>query len=84
MPCWKAAAAPSWIPRGRGTINLNSGQYSPLETVVKRAMYRLGVLIGQPPTALERAVEALPLPTLPTLVALAGPKTCCADAPTSA
>ena len=30
----------------------------PLETVVKRAMYRLGVLIGQPPTALEQSCRS--------------------------
>jgi multidrug efflux system outer membrane protein len=37
-------------------------------------MYRLGVLIGQPPTALEAELsEPLPLPTLPTLVALGRP-----------
>jgi outer membrane protein, multidrug efflux system len=46
----------------------------PLETAIKAAMYRLGVLIGQPPTALEPELsEPLPLPTLPTLVALGTP-----------
>jgi multidrug efflux system outer membrane protein len=47
----------------------------PLETAVKRASYRLGVLIGQQPTALEPELsEPLPLPTLPTLVALGRPE----------
>jgi outer membrane protein, multidrug efflux system len=46
----------------------------PLETAIKAAMYRLGVLIGQPPTTLESELsEPLPLPTLPTLVALGTP-----------
>ena len=46
----------------------------PLETAIKAAMYRLGVLIGQRPTALEAELsEPLPLPTLPTLVALGRP-----------
>jgi outer membrane protein, multidrug efflux system len=37
-------------------------------------MYRLGVLIGQPPTVLEPELsKPLPLPTLPTLVALGRP-----------
>jgi multidrug efflux system outer membrane protein len=37
-------------------------------------MYRLGVLIGQPPTALEPELSApMPLPMLPTLVALGRP-----------
>jgi NodT family efflux transporter outer membrane factor (OMF) lipoprotein len=46
----------------------------PLETAIKAAMYRLGVLIGQPPTALEPELSApMPLPMLPTLVALGRP-----------
>jgi multidrug efflux system outer membrane protein len=46
----------------------------PLETAIKAAMYRLGVLIGQPPTVLEPELsKPLPLPTLPTLVALGRP-----------
>jgi multidrug efflux system outer membrane protein len=46
----------------------------PLETAVKQAIYRLGVLIGQQPTALEPELsEPLPLPSLPTLVALGRP-----------
>jgi multidrug efflux pump len=47
----------------------------PLETEVKRAMYRLGVLIGQQPTALEPELsKPQPLPTLPPLVALGRPE----------
>jgi multidrug efflux pump len=47
----------------------------PLETAIKRAIYRLGVLTGQGPTALDAALsEPLPLPALPTLVALGRPE----------
>ena len=47
----------------------------PLETAIKAAMYRLGVLIGQPPTALEPALAApQPLPPLPRRVALGRPE----------
>jgi multidrug efflux system outer membrane protein len=46
----------------------------PLETAIKQAMHRLGVLTGQPPTALEPALsEPVPLPALPTRVALGTP-----------
>jgi multidrug efflux system outer membrane protein len=47
----------------------------PLETAIKAAMYRLGVLIGQPPTALEPELsEPQPLPALPTRIALGRPE----------
>jgi outer membrane protein, multidrug efflux system len=46
----------------------------PLETAIKAAMYRLGVLIGQPPTALEPELSVpQPLPPLPRRVALGRP-----------
>jgi outer membrane protein, multidrug efflux system len=46
----------------------------PLETAIKAAMYRLGVLNGQPPTALEPELSApRPLPALPARVALGKP-----------
>jgi multidrug efflux system outer membrane protein len=45
-----------------------------VETAIKAAMYRLGVLVGQPPTALEAELSApQPLPALPTRVALGRP-----------
>jgi multidrug efflux system outer membrane protein len=60
--------------RAEAQLTSTLASIPPLETVVKRAMYRLGVLIGQPPTALEAELsEPLPLPTLPTLVALGRP-----------
>jgi NodT family efflux transporter outer membrane factor (OMF) lipoprotein len=46
----------------------------PLETAIKQAIYRLGVLIGQQPTMLDAELsKPVPLPTLPTLVALGSP-----------
>jgi multidrug efflux pump len=60
--------------RAEAQLTLTLASIPPLETAMKRAMYRLGVLIGQPPTALEAELsEPLPLPTLPTLVALGRP-----------
>jgi outer membrane protein, multidrug efflux system len=47
----------------------------PLESRIKGAIYRLSVLTGQQPTALERDLsEALPSPSLPTMVALGQPE----------
>jgi multidrug efflux system outer membrane protein len=47
----------------------------PLQTAIKAAMYLLGVLIGQPPTALEPELSAPQLlPALPTRVALGRPE----------
>jgi Outer membrane efflux protein len=46
-----------------------------LETASKAAMYRLGVLIGQPPTTPEPELsEPQPLPALPTHIALGRPE----------
>jgi outer membrane protein, multidrug efflux system len=46
----------------------------PLEAAIKRAIYRLGVLIGQQPATLDAELTApSPLPALPTLVALGSP-----------
>jgi multidrug efflux pump len=47
----------------------------PLETTIKQAIYRLGVLIGQQPTTLDAELsEPVPLPTLPALVGLGRPE----------
>ena len=60
--------------RAEAQLTSTLASIPPLETVIKRAMYRLGVLIGQQPTALELELsKPLPLPTLPTLVALGRP-----------
>ncbi len=61
--------------RAEAQLTSTLASIPPLETAVKRALYRLGVLIGQQPTALEPELsDPLPLPTLPTLVALGRPE----------
>jgi multidrug efflux pump len=60
--------------RAEAQLTSTLASIPPLETAMKRAMYRLGVLIGQLPTTLEAELSApVPLPTLPTLVALGRP-----------
>jgi outer membrane protein, multidrug efflux system len=60
--------------RAEAQLTSTLASIPPLETAVKQAIYRLGVLIGQQPTALELELSApLPLPMLPTLVALGRP-----------
>jgi multidrug efflux system outer membrane protein len=60
--------------RAEAQLQSTLASIPPLETAIKAAMYRLGVLIGQPPTALEPELsEPQPLPTLPTRVALGRP-----------
>jgi multidrug efflux system outer membrane protein len=60
--------------RAEAQLNATLASIPPLETTIKAAMYRLGVLIGGQPTALEPELSApLPLPGLPTLVALGKP-----------
>jgi outer membrane protein, multidrug efflux system len=47
----------------------------PLEATVKRAIYRLSVLIGQQPTTLDTELsKPMPLPALPKLLALGTPE----------
>jgi multidrug efflux pump len=78
------ALAMALLEGGRGTeldtsraeaqLQSTLASIPPLETAIKAAMYRLGVLIGRQPTALEPELSApLPLPGLPTLVALGKP-----------
>jgi multidrug efflux pump len=60
--------------RAEAQLNATLASIPPLETAIKAAMYRLGVLIGRQPTALEPELSApRPLPGLPTLVALGKP-----------
>jgi multidrug efflux pump len=60
--------------RAEAQLTSTLASIPPLETAIKAAMYRLGVLIGQPPTALEPELsKPLPLPALPTFVALGTP-----------
>lgn len=61
--------------RAEAQLQSTLASIPPLETAIKATMYRLGVLIGQPPTALEAELtEPLPLPALPTRVALGRPE----------
>ena len=71
--------------RAEAQLTSTLASIPPLETTVKRAIYRLSVLIGQQPTALDAELsKPMPLPALPNAPgARTGPKTCCDDAPTS-
>ena len=61
--------------RAEAQLNSTLASIPPLETAAKQAMYRLGVLVGQQPSALEPELsEPEPLPALPTLVALGRPE----------
>jgi outer membrane protein, multidrug efflux system len=61
--------------RAEAQLTSTLASIPPLETTVKRAIYRLGVLIGQQPTALDAELsQPRPLPALPTLVALGRPE----------
>jgi multidrug efflux pump len=61
--------------RAEAQLNLTLSSIPPLETAIKQAMYRLGVLIGQQPTVLEPELSGpQPLPALPTFVALGRPE----------
>jgi multidrug efflux pump len=61
--------------RAEAQWNSTLASIPPLEMAAKQAMYRLGVLMGQQPTALEPELsQPLPLPALPTLVALGRPE----------
>jgi len=61
--------------RAEAQLSSTLASIPPLETAVKQAIHRLGVLIGQQPTALEPELAGpLPLPALPTLVALGRPE----------
>jgi multidrug efflux system outer membrane protein len=61
--------------RARAQLNSKLATIPPLETAIKNAIYRLSVLTGQQPTALEQDLsQPLPLPDLPKLVALGTPE----------
>jgi multidrug efflux system outer membrane protein len=62
------------VSRAEALLNATLATIPPLETTITRAVYRLGVLIGQQPTALVTTLSApLPLPGLPALIALGKP-----------
>jgi len=61
--------------RAQAQLNSTLATIPPLETRIKSAIYRLGVLTGQQPTALEQELsQALPVPELPKIVALGQPE----------
>jgi len=61
--------------RGQAQLNATLAIVPPLEAAVQRTIYRLSVLIGQPPTALKTELAApAPLPALPALVHLGQPE----------
>jgi outer membrane protein, multidrug efflux system len=61
--------------RAQAQLNATLATIPPLEATVKRAIYRLGVLTGQQPTAVEKQLsEALPIPESPKIVALGEPE----------
>jgi NodT family efflux transporter outer membrane factor (OMF) lipoprotein len=60
--------------RAEAQLNSTLATIPPLEATIKRALHRLAVLAGQEPTALVPELSPLlPLPALPTLVALGTP-----------
>ena len=60
--------------RARALVNSTLAVIPPLETAVKRAIYRLGVLAGREPAALEPELATpAPLPVLPALVNIGSP-----------
>src|SRR4029453_9444889 len=62
------------VSRAAAQLNATLATIPPLETRIARDSHRLGVLIGQPPTALVPTLSTpLPLPGLPTLIALGQP-----------
>jgi multidrug efflux system outer membrane protein len=62
------------VARAEAQLNSTLASIPPLETAIKQALHRLGVLIGQEPTALVAELsQPLPLPGLPALVAVGQP-----------
>jgi multidrug efflux pump len=63
------------VSRAEAQLNGTLSIIPPLETRIARASHRLGVLIGQQPTVLVTTLSVpLPLPGLPTLIALGKPQ----------
>jgi multidrug efflux system outer membrane protein len=61
--------------RAQAQLTSTLATIPPLETAIKGAIYRLGVLTGQQPTALEQELaDAFPFPQLPQIVALGQPE----------
>src|SRR5262249_48921178 len=63
------------VSRAEAQLNNTLAIIPPLETRITRDAHRLGVLIGKQPTALVTTLSVpLPLPGLPTLIALGTPE----------
>jgi multidrug efflux system outer membrane protein len=61
--------------RAEAQLNSTLATIPPLETAIKQAIYRLSVLIGEQPTALESELsKPLPLPSLPKLIKVGKPE----------
>jgi multidrug efflux pump len=61
--------------RAQAQLTSTLATIPPLETRIKSAIYRLGVLTGHQPTELEQELsETLPVPELPKIVALGQPE----------
>jgi NodT family efflux transporter outer membrane factor (OMF) lipoprotein len=61
--------------RAQAQLNSTLASIPPLESAIKRAIYRLGVLTGQQPTAVEQELsEPVPVPAIPKIVALGQPE----------
>jgi multidrug efflux system outer membrane protein len=62
------------VSRAEAQLNLTLSTIPLLETIIYQALHRLGVIIGQEPTALTEVLsQPLPLPDLPGLVAVGHP-----------
>jgi multidrug efflux system outer membrane protein len=60
--------------QARAQLNTTLAAIPPIEGAIKHAIYRLGVLVGQQPTALEPDLaQPKPIPALPPLVAIGDP-----------
>jgi multidrug efflux pump len=62
------------VSRAEAQLNLTLSTIPLLETIIYQALHRLGVIIGQEPTALTEVLsQPLPLPDFPGLVAVGHP-----------
>ena len=61
--------------RAQAQLNATLATIPPLETTIKRAIYRLSVLVGSQPPSLEPQLsEAAPVPEIPEIVTLGQPE----------
>ncbi len=64
------------VARAEAQLNSTLAIIPPLESQVAHSMHRLGVLVGEQPTALvPELIQAAPMPPLPALVSLGNPET---------